>query len=869
MKNFRQTELKRIRKKVFECILLLGIIVGLVLTFDVGNITSKIVKKAYPEYTIENDSFGSDKAILKDFAVLENGALYSETNDPWIYVPFETNGYFEVFCVDIGIEQATNQGEQAQIYYVGSYDLETFDVVEEKCHINLTKLDANDAGLRFDLTEHEGQVIYVTNLLFNDNQYINTYVRNKIGSCTIALILFGVMYLAAEVRKSSKWLNGLKQVKLRNEASLMLFVLIMLLSIVGVWLPAFIFTVGVVLLHGFGGGIREKPFAQFIYLLLVLCFAYYMDFSNVWYISRETDRVIYMAVLILALLGTLGRGALCLNVMLFMGTYAYLQYALNDFSVGYFIREVLFGSVFALNLLMFIALVIVFALFFGKHLGICIFNTIYIIYFAANVIKVKFQNALISRADFGLLGEVWGIAGQFISFRDVIAVLCVIMLLLVLGIKFRKQIRMYLKPHFSKWSVVAAAGTGIFCWSILANCYETAGMNVRETYFDSKTQINKVGYGVYTLLQVVGGQNDMEPENYSKNIVDVMQEYDDDSTENEIKPTVILILAESLFEVEDIPDVIFNKELTGNLAPYKVTNLLSPIYGGRTAVAEFEALTGLSDLFIERDTVPYTAYLNKTGNNTGSVAREFGNNGYYTCAIHANVETYYSRNTAYADMGFDDFISIEDMSLNTGDYLADGLVSDAAFVNRIIEEAEQAEKPVFIFGASLEGHSPYLHKYESTDVTAYSDKYDEDVSSYAQSVYNFDQQMGRLIAYFEETGQPVLIYIFGDHRPPLKINELDGCLDDVWQKYWVPLYAYSNYCDTSISEEWISTNQIAPEILRKSGVSYNAYFDYIYSLRKNYPVIHKSVTLDLDNEELQLYNAIEWDLLFGRDYLLQ
>ena len=224
-------------------------------------------------------------------------------------------------------------------------------------------------------------------------------------------------------------------------------------------------------------------------------------------------------------------------------------------------------------------------------------------------------------------------------------------------------------------------------------------------------------------------------------------------------------------------------------------------------------------------------------------------------------------------MGFNDFISIEDMELNKNDYLADGLVSDAAFVDQILNILKANEVPVFIFGASLESHSPYLYKYESTDILAHSDIYSEnilnEVSSYAQSVYNFDQQMGRLIAHFEQLDKPVLIYIFGDHKPPLKVNELNGCLDNDWQKYQVPLYAYSNYCDVSVEQEWLSMNQIAPEILRKSGVLYNAYFDYIYSLRNNYPVIHKNVIDNWECEELQLYNAIQWDLLFGWDYLLR
>ena len=73
----------------------------------------------------------------------------------------------------------------------------------------------------------------------------------------------------------------------------------------------------------------------------------------------------------------------------------------------------------------------------------------------------------------------------------------------------------------------------------------------------------------------------------------------------------------------------------------------------------------------------------------------------------------------------------------------------------------------------------------------------------------------------------------------------------------------------SISDEVLSLNQIAPEILKKSGIDQRAYFDYIYELRSAYPVVHREVGLDLSNEMLRKYNEIYWDLLFGEKYLLQ
>lgn len=400
---------------------------------------------------------------------------------------------------------------------------------------------------------------------------------------------------------------------------------------------------------------------------------------------------------------------------------------------------------------------------------------------------------------------------------------------------------------------------------------------MRQSYITQRQEINATGFAVYTLLEFSDNRKIAAPKGYSSDIVTTIENFKYTTTESNVKPTVILILAESLFEVESIEDVTFNMKLTSNIAPYKVADTISPSYGGRTAAAEFEALTGLSNLFVDGDAMVYTDYLSRNGAHTGGLAKEFKANGYSAYAVHANTASYYSRDIVYENMGFDQFIYKDKFELSEEDILEDSSTKDAAFVDEILKLLEGNDEPMFIFGASIEGHSPYMRnsdssKYKQLDVVASSDKYDDvvltELSSYAQTVYNFDQQMGCLFDYFEENNRSVLIYIFGDHLPAIEINEQNGYLDDKWLKYRTPLYVYSNYCETSIEEDAISTSQIAPEILRKAGISHSAYFDYIYQLRETYPITQKEFVEDITSEQLNLYNQIQWDLLHGERYLL-
>ena len=53
-----------------------------------------------------------------------------------------------------------------------------------------------------------------------------------------------------------------------------------------------------------------------------------------------------------------------------------------------------------------------------------------------------------------------------------------------------------------------------------------------------------------------------------------------------VRPNVILILAESFFRVDQLPNVEYNYDLFENTRDYIETSLISPSYGGRTAAAE-------------------------------------------------------------------------------------------------------------------------------------------------------------------------------------------------------------------------------------------------------------------------------------------
>lgn len=812
------------------------LLAGLCASANVFGITSHLIERIYPQAVITPEEFTPPKAYLKDFTQNKDGSITSDSADPWIFVNLNTNGLTGLHTLDLNVTSATNISEGATIYYTDSYHSIDFNLQEGLNRISLRKAAENDNGLRLDLTSKQKQTLYIESIIINNNQYLTTYYGRKIFSLTLCFVLISLLCLA---KFSHKWkvsdiLDVLKEAI--HKKSCITAVASMIIG----------FGIAFLLSWNISG---DKGLFSF-------------DLGNL---------MLWLTICLVSLLAIRNELSTLLFAVAYLIIHGYLQYSLNDEGFWYYVSHMYFNSMLALNLLLFLLIIITIQKLAG-HLGNVLCVAIFGLYIVANLIKMKFQNALFSSADFALAGEITGIAGQYVKLWMVVLLVLALLAILFLCIHFRKKVIPYLKPEFHWSSILAALALLILVLLVFSNFFQSLGVNTKAQYLTNKEQLNAMGFGMYTLLEFSGQQNTGEPEGYDESIVADLAQYKDHSTENDTKPTVILILAESLFQVEQVPGVTFNTPLTANLAPYKVCNVISPSYGGRTAAAEFESLTGLSNLFIPGDSIPYTTYLKKTGHTTGSIAREFHDNGYMTYAVHANTASYYSRDTAYENMGFDDFISKEDFFLTQDDFLADNLVRDEAFANMILKLLENTEEPVFLFGASLEGHSPYDGKYDTTEVIASSEQYSSDamkeLSKYGQAVYNFDQQMGRIIDYFETSKKPVLIYVYGDHLPPVLVNSEDGYLNDDYLKYSTPLYAYSNYCDTSIEEEYISLSQVAPEILRKSGIDYRAYYDYIYQLRKKYPITHKNMISNTDTKELKTYEKLQWDLLQGQRYLL-
>lgn len=333
-----------------------------------------------------------------------------------------------------------------------------------------------------------------------------------------------------------------------------------------------------------------------------------------------------------------------------------------------------------------------------------------------------------------------------------------------------------------------------------------------------------------------------KPDDYSEETAEKLEaEFEAmGSSVEETQPDVILILSESLFALADVPGIEIDTQIDSTIKEYSNMNLISLRYGGYTSAMEFEALTGMSLAFLPDALTPYTTYFNSSETTFQSVVENFKQNGYYTQVIHPNLPQFYNRDIVYSSFEFDRYQSIADFQDVPEDMLTEnGWVKDAYLGQRLIEELENSEEPQFLFGITMKGHYVTLDKYASTEVHVsgenMTDQQQHEIEQQAQSYYDADQMIAALIEYMNETDRPTLLYVFGDHLPPIEHLPTSGFVSDKDNKYTTTFVRYSNYKELSVAADAVTPNQIAALMVNDAGIEHSSYFDYIYSLLKTAP----------------------------------
>ena len=185
-----------------------------------------------------------------------------------------------------------------------------------------------------------------------------------------------------------------------------------------------------------------------------------------------------------------------------------------------------------------------------------------------------------------------------------------------------------------------------------------------------------------------------------------------------------------------------------------------PGVGGNTMRTEFEVLSGRGPDELGLDRLhPYQAFCRRP---VDTVAWRLRARGYRTVCLHPYDRTFYGRDVAMPNLGFDRFLGEEAFrdAPRLGRYVSDVALAETAA--RIVEEEGPA---VFVFAITMGAHGPWTAEPVHT-LPGLPDTATTGLGDYLARLADTDRALALLAELIARRGAGVL-GLYGDHLPSL------------------------------------------------------------------------------------------------------
>ena len=396
---------------------------------------------------------------------------------------------------------------------------------------------------------------------------------------------------------------------------------------------------------------------------------------------------------------------------------------------------------------------------------------------------------------------------------------CIALLLAVSAVAF-----FFLRARFTKWLprvifLAVVLGGCVAAWFYLyadAALYEET--DNMEVEFADGTTLNRwndadhyAGRGfLYPFLYSMNDLGPKKPEGYSKSsAAAALAACPAEDIPAEKKVDVIAVMLEaytdlSVFEQIKIdttwndPYWFFHQLQAESIHGDLITN----IFAGGTIDTERCFISGATELYEYRG--PAESY-----------ARWFTSQGYDTTFCHAGYSWFYNRQNVAEFLGFQESFFSEGYFENVSE---PEIPDDKDFFPALLElyRTHKADgNPYFNFSVTYQNHGPYPSNYFFSPTTVYLDGSEMStesyriLSNYLDGIYRTDQALEAFIGALREQDDPVVVVLFGDHKPWLGDNS------SVYEEVGIDLRWITNdaFDNTYRTQYVIWANDAAKEVL--------------------------------------------------------
>ncbi len=501
------------------------------------------------------------------------------------------------------------------------------------------------------------------------------------------------------------------------------------------------------------------------------------------------------------------------------------------------VEQTPFAAINALFILLF-SLVLLFL--FGHAMpALAINNLFFLLMGSVQHFKMEMRGEPFQFSDLRVAKEAMGVVGNMtnggIEMTPYIISTFWLMVVLVPLLMTGKQV---LKRKFIKrgMALLISVGSLLGCMALMMSSYMDVMKNVNMARQDDDYRRRGMITAFVNRMPLPGAQAIEKPEGYTKEAVEaLLGKHQGTGAEPALKPNILFIMSESLYDVT--MDLKLSEDPLACLRDLQQKHwggsFVTPVYGGSTVVAEYEVLTGYRA--VETNGLCFTAPGGVIQNGMASIVTLLRSYGYYTQAFHPGSKSFYSRESSYQKLGFDNALFRNDIEPEQDPkfhYPSDEYMFDQ--IIRIYENRPK-DQPWFCHAVTYQNHGGYGFESDLNRVRV-EEELDEvsmlNARNYVNMVKISDEQLRDLIAYFDQQEDPILIVLWGDHAPA--IRQFSKVLPDTPKSmvnyYRTPLLVYSNYGqDTSVLKEDICSYRLGAYVMRMLGMDRDPFINYLSS----------------------------------------
>ena len=429
-------------------------------------------------------------------------------------------------------------------------------------------------------------------------------------------------------------------------------------------------------------------------------------------------------------------------------------------------------------------------LFRRKYFFFSLILTFWLILGVTNGVLRLYRDNPLTAVDFFILRASGDFIKKFFGWWQITLAVLVVAFLISLGVlMWKKGPRPFIKK-ISAISLIVVSMLTLGCATVVG--METAMLS---SEFDDLAQAYE-NYGfAYCFSCSVFDNGIDEPEKYSNKAIEkILAKLPQDSSKDaKVKPDIVVVQLESFFDFKYVRGVEISEETVPNFRAltesYPSGFISVQSIGGGTANTEFEVLTGMNLEHFGAAEYPYMTVL--CDDTIPALPHFLGELGYSSHAFHNYTGAFYDRYKVYKNLGFDSFTPIEYMSGLS--YNPSGWAKDSSLIPYITDALDE-EGNTFVWAISVQAHGAYPDELTECEYDIKLSGIEEEklaaASYYVNQIREVDDFIGALIGELSMREEPTVVILYGDHLPPLELEQsaLDGT--DLYQSEYV---VWSNF----------------------------------------------------------------------------